>query len=150
MTQKTERFIQTINAQTMFDEIVDDIRAAHIPKPRIHVVTHFSSIGTTLVVFDRFCGVLEVNKESVLNYVALGRAEGDTLSTGMLELVDHRMIDDDEAFKKGTDAFIKLIGDNETKFIRDIPSITDREEIIETILDCWKFGGEVEMWGGFH
>lgn len=150
MTNKTDKFIKEVQMSSLLDDIIDDLRESQIPKPRIHSITNFTELATILIVYDKFCAILEYDANNQLEYVALGRNDAETLNGGMLELVDVRMLDDEFVFGKGVKAFKGFSDNHAPQFMRDIPEIKKREEIIGTILDTWKLGHEIEMSGGFH
>lgn len=150
MIEKTDHLIQAVQTSSLFDGILTDLRGARIPIPRIYTVTSFPKLETYLIVYDKFCAVLEVDDNKETGYVALGRNDAPDLSSGLLELVDARVLEDDIVFAKGVHAFKTLIDGHEPSFEREIPNINDRDEIIATLLDTWKLGSEIEMSGGFH
>jgi len=147
---QTDNLIQDAQMMNIFEGILDDLQEAHIPNPRIHTVTNFSKLDTFLIVYDRFCAVLEINEKKDIVYVALGRNDSNSLASGLLELIDVRVLDDEVIFAKGVIAFKAFIDNHEPNFVRDLPEITGRDEIIGTILDNWKLGNEIEQSGGFH
>ncbi len=149
MTQ-TDHLIQSVQTSTLFDGILAELREARIPTPRIYTVTSFPKLETFLIVYDKFCAVLEVDYNNDTGYVALGRNDAPNLSSGLLELVDTRVLEDDISFDKGVYAFKALIEGHEPSFQREIPDIEDKDEIIAILLDTWKLGSEIEMSGGFH
>ena len=149
MSHNVDDRILGVQMMVIFDNILEDLRTSDIKKPRIYSVMHFTEINTSLIVYDKFCAILEVNKDK-LEYVALGRNDAETLSHGLLELVDIRVLSDDLRFKKGVHAFKAYVDTQPPQFQRDIPDIKTHEAIIGAILDTWKLAHEIEMAGGFH
>ena len=149
MTEKNE--IDLDRTQETFDDIVHDLETSNIPKPRIYTLTRFPAVNATLIVFDKFCAIIEMSETTLEHkYVALGRTDGNRLSHGILELVDYRVLTSDFDFERGVKAFKSMIKQHDTKFISEMDDIDDMETIIAVIVDHWKFASEIEMTGGIH
>ena len=147
---QNDNFIQSVQLANVFENILDELKTSRIRNPRIHTNIKFVKLDTVLIVYDKFCAILEGDSEDTLAYVALGHNDGENLSHGLLELVDCRMLDDFILFGKGVQAFKRLTKKHTPTFSRTLLDITNRDHIIETVLDTWKLGSEIEMAGGFH
>jgi hypothetical protein len=147
---KTDDRMSKIRMSHIFDSILDDLRDSQLKVPILHAVTRFPQIGTTLTIYDRFCAVQEVNDDGEIGFVALGHSVGDSLSHGLLELVDIRILDEEIPFAVGVKIFEGYTTNHKPHFTRDIVGIGDRHQIVGTILDCWKLASEIDACGGWQ
>ena len=147
---KTDDRIDKIHMSQIFDSILDDLRESQLKVPILHAITKFPEIGTTLTIYDRFCAVQEVNDDGEIEFVALGHSVGDSLSHGLLELVDIRILDDEIPFAIAVKLFEDYTTNHKPHFTREIEEIEGRDQIVGTILDCWKLASEINVCGGWQ
>lgn len=135
--------MKQIQAEIVFDELVNELSSNDINKPKIFSMCHYVDNQTMVIQYDKYVGILEYNadKENYA-YVALGKNVSDDLSHKQLQLVDARFLQNDELFQNGVNYFVKFVRNKEPDYCEKIQGQQTNEFILEKIEEVWELAEE--------
>jgi hypothetical protein len=107
--------------------------------PRPHVALRFEHIKTVTILYEQFVGILEWNAETdSFNYVAMGWNPSGDLSNGDIEIVDVRVLDeeDHEVFQHAVNHMARLQSKS-SPVRRTISEPVEVKQILDAIVEVW-------------
>jgi len=112
-------------------------------EPRVFSVAQFIDMATTVVHYDKFVGIMELDPETEdMVYVAFGRSPAGNFGDGHIELIDMRYTNDPDLWERSITAFDSLVNDKNPDYIREIEGKWSPKIIITHIVDTWQLVAE--------
>ena len=131
-----------IKNEITLKKIVEELEAWTV-EPKVFAVAEFPDMQTTVVHYDRFVGIMELDPETEeMVYVAFGRSPIGNFGDGNIELIDMRYTNDPDLWQRANNAFVSLVSSKEPQYIRTIEGKWSPKIIITHIVDTWQLVAE--------